>query len=83
MMRHIDPVDQCTLICITIHDLETTSNRWILDEFGSRESVAKPKLYYYICDESLIFMNYLGSPVVGYKQSSTYDFNMKDPGMTL
>jgi hypothetical protein len=32
MMRHIDPVARCTPICTTIHELETTSDRWILDE---------------------------------------------------
>jgi hypothetical protein len=34
MMRHIVPVARSTPICTTIHELETTSDRWILDDFG-------------------------------------------------
>jgi hypothetical protein len=46
---------------------------------GSNKSITD--LYYYIVgDESLIF--YSGSRVVGYKQASTYDFEMKNLGMT-
>jgi hypothetical protein len=52
-----------------------------LMSLGFNKSVAKPKLYYYICDESLISMTYPESRVVGYKQASTYDFKMKDPCM--
>jgi hypothetical protein len=48
---------------------------------GFNKSISKPKLYYYICDEILILMTYSGSCVIGYKQASTSDFEMKDPGM--
>jgi hypothetical protein len=48
---------------------------------GFNKSVSKPKIYYYICDESLILMTYSRSRVVGYNQASTFDFEMKDPGM--
>jgi hypothetical protein len=48
---------------------------------GFNKSVADPNLYYYIVgDESLILMTYSGSHVVGYKQASTSDFEMKDEG---
>jgi hypothetical protein len=52
-----------------------------LMSLGFNKSVANPNLYYYICDESLILMTYSGSRVVGYKQASTSDFEMKDLGM--
>jgi hypothetical protein len=29
MMRHVDPVARCPPICTTIHELETTLDRWI------------------------------------------------------
>jgi hypothetical protein len=49
---------------------------------GFNKSVSDPNLYYYIVDdESLILMTYSGSRVVGYKQASTSDFEMKDLGM--
>jgi hypothetical protein len=52
-----------------------------LMSLGFSKSVANPNLYYYIGDESLILMTYSGSRVVGYKQASTSDFEMKDLGM--
>jgi hypothetical protein len=49
---------------------------------GFRKSFVDPNLYYYIVgDESLILVTYSGSLVVGYKQSLTYDFKIKDLGM--
>ena len=49
---------------------------------GFSKSVANPNLYYYIVgDESPILMTYSRSRVVGYKQASTSDFEMKDLGM--
>jgi hypothetical protein len=68
MIRHIDPVDRCTFICTTIHELETTSDRWILDEFGFQQKCCLSKtILLQCCDESLILMTYSGSLVVGYK----------------
>jgi hypothetical protein len=57
-----------------------------IDEFlrslGFNKGVVDPNLYYYIVgDESLILMTYSGSRVVGYKQASTFDFEMKNLGM--
>ena len=49
---------------------------------GFNKSVADPNRYYYIIgDESPILVTYSGSLVVGYKQSLTYDFEMKDLSM--
>ena len=44
-MRHIDPVARCTPICTTIHELETTSDRWILDEFWVSARVLSVQTY--------------------------------------
>jgi hypothetical protein len=53
-----------------------------LMSLGFIKIVVDPNLYYYIVgDKSLIFMTYSGSCVVGYKQASTSDFEMKDLGM--
>jgi hypothetical protein len=49
---------------------------------GFNKSVADPNLCYYIVrDESLILMIYPGSRVVGYKQTLTSDFEIKDLSM--
>jgi hypothetical protein len=46
------------------------------------KSVVDPNLYYYsVGDESLIFMTYSESLVVGYKQSLTSEFEMKNLSM--
>jgi hypothetical protein len=53
-----------------------------LMSLGFSKSVVDPNLYYYIVgDESLILMTYSESRVVGYKQASNSDFEMKDLGM--
>jgi hypothetical protein len=53
-----------------------------LMSLGFNKSVVDPNLYYYIVgDWSLILMTYSRSRVVGYKQASTFDFEMKDIGM--
>jgi hypothetical protein len=53
-----------------------------LMSLGYSKDITDPNLYYYIVgDESLILMTYSGSRVVGYKQASTSDFEMKDLGM--
>jgi hypothetical protein len=46
---------------------------------GFRKSVVDPNMCYYIVgDENLILMIYSGNRVVGYKQTLTYDFEIKD-----
>jgi hypothetical protein len=62
---------------------------WILHQMdgflmslGFRKGVVGPNLYYYIVgDESMILMTYSGSCVVGYNQTLTFDFEIKDLGM--
>jgi hypothetical protein len=49
---------------------------------GFNKSVADPNLCYYIVgDKSLILMIYSGIRVVRYKQTLTFDFEIKDLSM--